>query len=104
MPTILVVDDSATDRKMMGGILERTGMLVRYAENGSGALKQLERSLPDAVLTDMQMPEMDGLQLVKAVRLRYPDIPVILITGHGSETLAADALQQGAASCMLMGS
>ena len=44
------------------------------------------------------MPEMDGLQLVKAVRLRYPHVPVILITGHGSETLAAEALQQGAAS------
>ncbi len=98
MPTILVVDDSATDRRMMGGILERHGMAVRYAENGSGALKQLERSQPDAVLTDMQMPEMDGLQLVKAVRTRHPDVPVILITGHGSETLAAQALQQGAAS------
>lgn len=98
MPTILLVDDSATDRRMMGGILERHGMSVRYAENGSGALKQLENSLPDAVLTDMQMPEMDGLQLVKAVRLRYPHVPVILITGHGSETLAAEALQQGAAS------
>ena len=98
MPTILVVDDSATDRRMMGGILERHGMAVRYAENGTGALKQLERSLPDAVLTDMQMPEMDGLQLVKAVRTRHPDVPVILMTGHGSETLAAQALQQGAAS------
>ena len=61
MPTVLLVDDSATDRRMIGGVLERNGFAVRYAENGSGALKQLHRSQPEAVLTDMQMPEMDGL-------------------------------------------
>ena len=98
MPTVLLVDDSATDRRMIGGVLERNGFAVRYADNGSGALKQLHRSLPEAVLTDMQMPEMDGLELVKAVRAHYPQIPVILMTGHGSEALAAQALQHGAAS------
>ncbi len=98
MPTVLLVDDSATDRRMIGGILERNGLSVRYAENGAGALKQIQKSPPDAVLTDMQMPEMDGLELVKAVRASYPEVPVILMTGHGSETLAAQALQHGAAS------
>ncbi|MCA9166605.1 MAG: response regulator [Planctomycetales bacterium] len=98
MPTILLVDDAATDRRLIGGLLERNGFAVRYAENGRGALKQLSRSLPDAVLTDMQMPEMDGLELVKAVRSSHPAVPVILMTGHGSETLAAQALQHGAAS------
>ena len=98
MPTILLVDDAATDRRLIGGVLERNGFAVRYAENGRGAMKQLARSLPDAVLTDMQMPEMDGLELVKAVRAAYPAVPVILMTGHGSETLAAQALQHGAAS------
>ncbi|MCP4190643.1 MAG: response regulator [Planctomycetaceae bacterium] len=98
MPTILLVDDSATDRRMIGGVLERNGFAVRYAENGSGALKQLARTQPQAVLTDMQMPEMDGLDLVKAIRSRFPEVPVILMTGHGSETLAAQALQHGAAS------
>ncbi len=98
MPTVLLVDDSATDRKMIGGILERNGFAVRYAENGNGALKQLHRSLPEIVLTDMQMPEMDGLELVKSIRAEFPHVPVILMTGHGSETLAAQALQHGAAS------
>lgn len=98
MPTVLLVDDSATDRKMIGGILERNGFAVRYAENGNGALKQLHRSLPEIVLTDMQMPEMDGLELVKSIRAEFPQVPVILMTGHGSETLAAQALQHGAAS------
>ena len=51
MPTVLLVDDSATDRRMIGGVLERNGFAVRYADNGSGALKQLHRSLPEAVLT-----------------------------------------------------
>ena len=98
MPTILLVDDSATDRRMIGGVLERNGFAVRYAENGAGALKQLKGHQPEAVLTDMQMPEMDGLELVKSIRVQYPEVPVILMTGHGSETLAAQALQHGAAS------
>ena len=98
MPTVLLVDDSATDRAMIGGMLQKNGIQVRYAETGAGALKQLAGALPDIVLTDMQMPEMNGLELVKAVRLSYPRVPVILMTGHGSEALAARALQEGAAS------
>jgi CheY-like chemotaxis protein len=98
MPTILLVDDSATDRRMIGGILERHGFAVRFAENGAGAIKQLRRACPDAVVTDMQMPGMDGLELVKFMRGAFADVPVILMTGHGSESLAAQALHHGAAS------
>jgi DNA-binding response OmpR family regulator len=54
--------------------------------------------MPDLVLTDMQMPEMDGLELVRQVRRRFPLVPVILITAHGSEELAVEALRSGAAS------
>ena len=98
MPTVLLVDDSATDRAMIGGMLQKNDIKVRFAESGAGALKQLAGSLPDVVLTDMQMPEMNGLELVKAIRGSYPRVPVILMTGHGSESLAARALQEGAAS------
>ncbi|MFC1757919.1 response regulator [Planctomycetota bacterium] len=98
MPTVLLVDDSATDRAMIGGMLQKNDIKVRYADSGAGALKQLAGSLPDVVLTDMQMPEMNGLELVKAIRGSYPRVPVILMTGHGSESLAARALQEGAAS------
>ena len=58
----------------------------------------LAGQLPDIVLTDMLMPEMDGLELVQTIRTRYPMLPVILMTAHGSEEIAIQALQAGAAS------
>jgi CheY-like chemotaxis protein len=99
MPTILVVDDSAVDRRRATKLLEKeSGLKVREATNGLEALELLKESLPDLVLTDMQMPEMDGLQLVEEIRSRHPGVPVILMTAHGSEELAVQALQKGATS------
>ncbi|MBT4864265.1 MAG: response regulator [Planctomycetaceae bacterium] len=99
MTTVLVVDDSPVDCKLAGGLLERdSDWNVVYAANGARALEQIELHIPDLVLTDMQMPEMDGLELVSAVRKEYPLIPVILMTGQGSEEIAVKALQRGAAS------
>ncbi len=99
MALVLVVDDSGVDRRLAGGILEkRGGMTVEYASNGVEALERIENHLPDVVLTDLQMPEMDGLELVGRVRAKYPLIPVILMTAHGSEEIAVQALQRGAAS------
>jgi CheY-like chemotaxis protein len=97
--TILVVDDSAVDRRRTEKLLARTpGLTVVSASNGREALDALGRALPDLVVTDMQMPEMDGLRLVEEIRAKYPAIPVILMTAHGSEELAVQALQRGAAS------
>src|SRR5690554_1621439 len=99
MSRILLVDDSAVDRRLFGGILERkSGISVDYAASGLEALERLKGHRADVVITDMQMPDMDGLALVSAVRRDFPDIPVILMTAHGSESLAAQALQRGAAS------
>lgn len=98
MPTILVVDDSEVDRRLLGGLLERNGHRVAYASDGGEALAFLDRSTPDLILTDLLMPRIDGLELVRAVRSRFPTVPVILITGQGSEVLAVEALKQGAAS------
>jgi CheY-like chemotaxis protein/anti-sigma regulatory factor (Ser/Thr protein kinase) len=87
------------DRHLAGAIIEKmTGWHASFAENGVEALEMLQRRPPDVVLTDMLMPEMDGLQLVQAVRSRYPLVPVILMTAHGSEDVAIQALQKGAAS------
>ncbi len=99
MSTILVVDDTAVDRKIAGGLLEATGRLhVEYAENGLAALDRLAKHEPDLVLTDMQMPGMSGLELVTRIRVQHPRVPVILMTGQGSEAIAVEALERGAAS------
>ena len=99
MPTILVVDDSAPDRIRVGGLLKKIpDMNVVFASNGVEALEAIEDHIPDLVLTDLQMPEMDGLALVSTIKKEYRLIPVILLTGEGSETIAVEALQQGAAS------
>jgi CheY-like chemotaxis protein/anti-sigma regulatory factor (Ser/Thr protein kinase) len=97
--TVLVVDDSAMDRHLAGAIVQKmAGWTAIFAGNGVEALAFLEKQLPDIVLTDMLMPEMDGLQLVQAIRSKYPMVPVILMTAHGSEDIAIQALQKGAAS------
>jgi len=98
MVTALVVDDSAMDRRLAGTLLKRAGFEPSYAENGTLALAQIQASPPDIVVTDMQMPEMDGLELVREIRARDVHVPVILMTAHGSEELAVKALQGGAAS------
>jgi CheY-like chemotaxis protein/anti-sigma regulatory factor (Ser/Thr protein kinase) len=97
--TVLVVDDSPVDRHLAGGIVQKLeGWRAAFAGNGREALAVLERQPPDIVLTDLLMPEMDGLELVQAVRARHPLVPVILMTAHGSEDVAIQALQAGAAS------
>lgn len=99
MPTILVVDDTAVDRRLAGGLLENApNVEVCYAENGKQALLQIGTSLPDLVITDLQMPEIDGLELVTTISEKYPGLPVVLMTAHGSEVVAAQALANGAAS------
>ena len=99
MPTILVVDDVAMDRRLAGGLLEKDPeLIVCYAENGMDALLKIGTFLPDLVLTDLQMPELDGLQLVNSIGERFPELPVVLMTAHGSENIAAQALANGAAS------
>jgi CheY-like chemotaxis protein/anti-sigma regulatory factor (Ser/Thr protein kinase) len=99
MATLLVVDDSAMDRRLVGGILQKNpDWNVIYASQGKEALAEIEKHIPDLVLTDMQMPEMNGLELVAAVKEEYPLIPVVLMTAQGSEEIAVQALKHGAAS------
>ncbi|MEX2213306.1 MAG: response regulator [Phycisphaeraceae bacterium] len=97
MTIAMVVDDSKTDQRLAGRLLEtRLDMTVIYADNGKVALQLLLENTPDVVVTDMQMPEVDGIGVVTAVRRDYPTVPVILMTAHGSEALAAEALRLGA--------
>ncbi len=99
MATVLVVDDSPVDRRLVGALLEKQpGWKAVYAEDGQQALDLLAGQTPDAVLTDLNMPGLNGLELVEAIRGRFPCLPVILMTAQGSEDLAIHALHQGAAS------
>jgi CheY-like chemotaxis protein/anti-sigma regulatory factor (Ser/Thr protein kinase) len=97
--TILIVDDSAMERHLAGAIVQKIeGWQTLFASDGKEALEILQQRAPDVVLTDMLMPQMDGLELVRAIRVQHPHVPVILMTAHGSEDLAIQALRSGAAS------
>jgi len=97
MSHFLVVDDSLVDRQLAGRLLQEMGEAdVKFAASGIEAIEQLEAQLPLAVITDLQMPEMGGLQLVEMMRQRWPSVPVILMTAHGSEEVAVQALLRGA--------
>ena len=99
MARVLVVDDAPVDRTLAGKLLEKgTDIKVTYATNGREGLAAIERETFDLVVTDLQMPEMNGLELVSAVRALHTSVPVILMTAHGSEEIAMQALQRGAAS------
>jgi len=97
-PSALVVDDSLTQAIELRMRLTRFGFDARTASNGAAALADVQNSLPSVVLTDLQMPEMDGLELVKQLKQQFPGLPVILMTAHGSEEIAVEALRSGAAS------
>src|SRR5688500_14691956 len=99
MVKALVVDDSKVERLKIGGLLEQDDEIeVAYASDGKEALAKIEEWYPDIVITDLVMPEMDGLELVGEIRKRFPLVPVILSTSKGSEQTAVEALQRGAAS------
>ena len=98
MATILVVDDNPIDLNIAAACVAEQGLEPIHAENGIQALELIEREHPEFVLTDLQMPEMDGLTLVRTVKERFPGVPVILMTGYGSEQIAVEALHAGAAS------
>lgn len=97
-PTILLVDDSAVQRRIVHNLLDGAGTWnVLHAGDGVAALEMIEKHQPNLVLTDVYMPRMDGLALVEQVRDRFPHIPVVLMTGMGSEQTAVAALKAGAA-------
>jgi len=99
MPSVLVVDDVEMDRRLVAKFLEEESDLeLRYAENGAQALEQIDRENPDLVVTDLMMPEVNGLELVTECRSRHPLVPVILMTSKGNEETAVRALEEGAAS------
>jgi two-component system nitrogen regulation response regulator NtrX len=94
--TVLVVDDEASIRDSLRMILEYEGYRVEEAASGSQALARANDRLPDAVILDVKMPEMDGLAVLDAFRERGYDAPVLMISGHADVSTAVDATRRGA--------
>ncbi len=95
---ILIVDDDPNILEVLAMRLESQGFLPVKAESGKAALARLEEAGADLILTDLRMPGMDGIDLTEEVHRRNAEIPVILLTAHGSIPNAVEAMQKGAFS------
>jgi len=94
---ILVVDDEALIRDMIKrGLSQMGGFSVEVAQSGPEAIEKMEKDVFDLVLTDLKMPEMDGLELLKTIKGTRPEIMVIMMTAHGSIETAVEAMKIGA--------
>ncbi len=98
---ILIVDDEATIRNFLVRVLERESYTVTAAQNGVEALRVLESLPVDLMLSDIRMDAMDGVDLLKQARERYPDLAVLLLTGHATVDSAIAALRHGALNYLL---
>lgn len=95
-PAVLIVDDNQSIIESLEGILSDDGFEVFHAFNGYDALKKIEALSPDIVLLDIWMPGMDGIETLKVIKKEHPNLPVIMITGHGTIESAVDATKSGA--------
>ena len=96
---MLVVDDSEFEHQVIARLLKPvSGLRLVFASGGVQALEAVRREAPHLILTDLVMPDMDGLELVQQVRADFPSIPLILMTAFGSEEAAMRALRAGAAN------
>ena len=96
MTKILVVDDEPAVRYTLRAIFEEAGHEVQAADSGEDALRMMDAQPFDAVVTDLAMPGMDGMELLRAAHARHPALPIVMITAHGSERRAVEAMKEGA--------
>ncbi len=101
METILIVDDEKNYTTILSVVLEEEGYETLTANSGQEALDLLRNVEVDVVLTDMKMPAMDGIELLEQVKNKDPDLPVIMMTAHGTVEKAVEAMQKGAYSYLL---
>ena len=101
METVLIVDDEKNYPPILSAVLEEEGYETLTASSGAEALGLLEGSDVDLVLTDMKMPGMDGIELLEKIKTILPDLPVIMMTAHGTVDKAVEAMQKGAYSYVL---
>jgi len=101
METILIVDDEKNYLLVLSAVLEEEGYEVLTTASSLEALEILKASDVDLVLTDMKMPGMDGIELLEQIKNRDPELPVIMMTAHGTVDKAVEAMQKGAYSYIL---
>jgi two-component system, NtrC family, response regulator len=101
MDTILIVDDEINYTRILAAVLDDAGFETLTANSGSEALDLLYASDVDLLLTDMKMPSMDGIDLLERVKQKDPDLPVIMMTAHGTVEKAVEAMQKGAYNYIL---
>lgn len=94
--TVLLVDDEAMIRQSTEQWLKMSGFEVISFDNAEDALERLDEQFPGIIVSDVKMPGMDGLTLMDKAQTRIPELPVILITGHGDVDMAIKAMRQGA--------
>lgn len=96
---ILLVDDEPNIRILLGSILQQAGYFVDVAEDGYAALRKVQQALPDVIITDLRMPNMNGFELLSVIRTRFPQLPTIAISGEfvsvHEEPLADAFFQKG---------
>lgn len=96
MSNILIVDDEKAIRKTLGEILSYEGYKMDEAVDGEEALKRFKEKSYDVVLCDIKMPKMDGIEFLEKARESNPDVPIIMISGHGTIETAVEAVKKGA--------
>ncbi len=101
METILIVDDEKNYLTILSALLEDEGFEVLTAPGGPEALEVHKSSDLDLILTDMKMPKMDGIELLENIKENDPDLPVIMMTAHGTVDKAVEAMQKGAYTYVL---
>ncbi len=101
MEAVLIVDDEKNYPLILGKVLEEEGFETFTANSGHEALDKLESAEIDLVLTDMKMPLMNGIDLLESIKVKNPELPVIMMTAHGTVDKAVEAMQKGAYSYIL---
>ena len=93
---VLVVDDNESVREVLTIMLSRRGYRCESATNGIEAVEKVRQSDFDAVVTDLQMPEMDGIGLTRELHQHFSDLPVMIMTGQSDDSLVESAMSAGA--------
>ena len=93
---ILIVDDEPSNRNILSQELTQEGYSVVAASDGREALRKVESSRPDLIILDYMMPDLSGLEVLKELRKRENDTPVVMITAYGTMERAVEAMKEGA--------